>query len=391
MPKFSADYIFPVSSPPVKNGTVVMDENGVITEVSDSQHAEAEIYKGIICPGFVNTHCHLELSYLKGEIPEKTGMNGFIKNLLSKRSGFSDQKIREAIIRGEKEMINNGIVAVGDISNNESSFLQKAKQNLLYHTFIEIFDLDSAYAEEVFTNGTLLENKLGEVFSEKSSKPHSSIVPHAPYTVSEKLLYKIETHALKNNAVLTIHNQESEGENDLFINKTGALAEMMNQMNIPVKATGYNSLRSTLVHLPKGSKILLVHNTYTSAEDIRWAHSYSNCIYWCFCPNANLFIENKLPDFNSFIKENAKITIGTDSLASNKNLSVLEELKTISKYSPDISLEILLLWATRNGAEFLGFEAEKGSIEKGKTPGLNLITGMNGVALTADSTVKKLV
>ena len=134
--------------------------------------------------------------------------------------------------------------------------------------------------------------------------------------------------------------------------------------------------------------ILLVHNTFTNAEDIAFARSYSNTIYWCFCPNANEYIEKQQPDYSLF--KNEKCTIGTDSLASNWSLSILDELKTIANKDSSISLETLIKWATFNGAQFLGF-SKLGSIEKGKQPGLNLMSNLNGMNLIASSSVKRII
>jgi cytosine/adenosine deaminase-related metal-dependent hydrolase len=151
-----------------------------------------------------------------------------------------------------------------------------------------------------------------------------------------------------------------------------------------------NSLRSVLDKLPSDKKLLLVHNTFTSKEDIQWAKSQRPNIFWCTCPNANMFIEGRLPDYSAFIQENCKVTIGTDSLASNWSLSVLDEIKTISKNYPAIPLQTLLKWATMNGAEFLG-RTELGTIEKGKKPGLNLLTNIDDLTIDQRTEVIRLI
>lgn len=418
MRRLSADYIFPIASEPIKNGVITVDNHGTILSVDHpTKDSKTEQYEGIICPGFINTHCHLELSHMRSQIPENLGMAGFIRAIISARTQFSEEQIQDAIAAAEKEMIENGIVAVGDISNNSSSFKQKAKGNLLYHTFIEVFDLNPEKAEESFNKGLALMQKASQISSLKPvvsrvEPSQISIVPHAPYTVSESLLKRINEHALKNNSIISIHNQESEAESELFISQSGAIYETFKAMGINtdvLRKTGENSLKSTLWHLNYASKVLLVHNTYTSRDDIMWAQkemedgkwkmekshishltSHISNLYWCTCPNANLYIENRLPDYNLFIEANATVTIGTDSLASNRSLSVLDELKTISKYYPEIPLQTLLLWATKNGADFLGFDA-LGTVEKGKKPGLNLITGPDGLKITTNSKVSKLL
>lgn len=387
MRKISADYVYPVASQPIKNGVVVVDDEGVILDLlpmANANDEHIERFSGIIFPGFVNTHCHLELSHMRGRISEKKGMTGFISELVQERSKTGHIDIAKAIETAEEEMIRNGIVAVGDISNDASTFALKKKQNLLYHTFVEVFDIFPSRADEVFRRGYEL----------AASAPQSaSVAPHAPYTVSRRLLELIRDYAEKNRTTLTIHNQESEGESEMFISKTGKMVEMFNRIGNDLsyfQATGENSLRSILPSFPTDNKTLLVHNTFTSRDDIEWAGSMNKNLYWCFCPNANLYIEDTLPDFKAFADANVKCTIGTDSLASNWSLSILDELKVISKAAPEIPLETLLTWATKNGAEFLGFD-KLGTIEKGKKPGLVLIEGMEGSRLGEASSARRLL
>ncbi len=396
MRKISADYVFPISSEPIKNGVITIDDNGTILEVNpetkDSRlkTKEIEYFSGIICPGFINTHCHLELSHMRAHIAENLEMTGFIKEIITKRDHFSHEEIEQKIAEAEAEMIKNGIVAVGDISNNNSTFKQKAKGNLAYHTFIEVFDFNPDKAKEVFERALELKQQSA------ICNLQSSIIPHAPYSVSDKLFELISSEAIKNNSLISIHNQESAAENELFISRSGPMFDAFSKMGIDMSnlsKKGLNSLKTILPKLPKTQKTLLVHNTYTSEEDIDFAIDSRlkiKDLYWCTCPNANLYIENKLPNYNYFINKNALITIGTDSLASNHSLSVLDELKTISKHFPEIPLQTLLLWATKNGAEFLGFK-QLGTIEKGKKPGLNLLKNVEELKITSKTEVVKLI
>ncbi len=396
-----ADYIFPISSPPVKNGCVVVDRSGIIVEVLDKaaqkdlpEDIPVEGYNGIICPGFVNAHCHLELSHLKGKIEKEKGLPNFIKEIVPKRKA-SHEVTSEAITKAEDEMIANGIVAVGDICNTPDTIQQKKDGRLKYYNFIEVFDLNANRADEAFEKGKALYSEF------KKAGLKSSIAPHAPYTVSSKLLKHIYSHAYADDSVICIHNQETESENEMFRQKAGELIETLSSFGDAYsnwQKTGFNSLASSLVHLPKCNPILLVHNTYSKKEDINWAQLYSMMTWWCFCPKANLYIENRLPDFHLFIDQSCKMVVGTDSLASNDSLSILEELKTICiNLKPQTSdlehLNMLLTWATLNGARLLGFHKELGSIEKGKKPGINLITHIHKepLGLTEFSKVEKLL
>ncbi|HTK21183.1 MAG TPA: amidohydrolase family protein, partial [Mucilaginibacter sp.] len=113
-------------------------------------------------------------------------------------------------------------------------------------------------------------------------------------------------------------------------------------------------------------------------------------VHFCFCPGANLYIESRLPKIDLFVDQGFNITLGTDSLASNTKLSILHEMHLIQEKFPAIGLQKLIEWGTVNGARYLGIADEKGTLEAGKTPGLNLISGLDGLKITADSKVKRL-
>ncbi|MDQ3190025.1 MAG: amidohydrolase family protein [Bacteroidota bacterium] len=400
MRKFSADFILPVSSPPIKNGVVVTHDDGAIIDVLspdkiDNSNSDIEIHKGIICPGFINTHCHLELSHLKNKITQGSGLPNFVQELQQKRE-VDQIEIQASMQLAEDEMIKEGIVAVGDISNTNHSFELKSKSSIHYHTFIEVFGFDPQRADQVFEQALHLKEEYQTCKNQnKKFLKSASVVPHAPYSVSEKLFKRVGDNCYLENGLLSMHNQESPDENLFFLNGKGSIREMLEKFKIDLslwKPSGFNSLPSVLVHLPVCNKILLVHNTMSSSEDIKWANDYSKMLWWCLCPKANMYIEGKLPKVDVLRKAGARLTIGTDSLASNNSLSVLDELKTISKAFPHIPLEELLKWATLNGAEFLEFKA-LGSIEKEKNPGLNLIQNLDleKFVLTEKATVKRLI
>jgi cytosine/adenosine deaminase-related metal-dependent hydrolase len=203
-----------------------------------------------------------------------------------------------------------------------------------------------------------------------------SCVPHAPYSVSDKLFAMINKQNEGAVHTVSIHNQEMDAENMLFLNKSGALPEFYAGFNISLGefiSTGRTSVYYAMQHMDPSHKTLFVHNILTTSDEIRDAHAWNDKVYWATNPNANLYIENRLPDYRGFIQNNARMTIGTDSLASNWQLSILDEMKTIARYKSYVPFEMLLQWATLNGAEALGFQDTLGSLETGKKPGLNLL------------------
>lgn len=392
MKSFKADYVVPINADPIKNGIVTVDGEGRIIAVTDMEnhvthnYPVPETHSGIICPGFINTHCHLELSHLKGKVEQHTGLVEFIKSILKVR-GADNMAVTEAAEKAEHDMIENGIVAVGDISNNGITIPVKAKRKLYYHTFVEILGFLPQHAEEIFEKGMDLLQEF---------KPHpSSITAHASYSTSKELFRLIKKYCdsgVQN--LLSIHNQECEDENKFFRYKLGKFNDLYEYFGTDTshfKPQARNSLQSILPLLTSRQDILLVHNTCTNLKDIYFLKRFDKKVNWCFCPNANLYIENHLPKINLFIDQGFNITLGTDSLASNTKLCILHEMKTIQEKYPSIDTEKLLAWGTLNGAKFLGIDAEKGSLEPGKKPGLNLISDVDGMKLTPESRVKKLV
>ncbi|MBB5396396.1 amidohydrolase family protein [Mucilaginibacter sp. AK015] len=390
MKSFKADYVYPICADPIKNGIITVDDNGKILSVTDEKAPQAsdtpiEQVSGIIVPGFINTHCHTELSHMKDVIAAGGGLISFIKDILSSRAAETAD-ILDAAQAADQEMYDNGIVAVGDISNNSLTASIKAKSKLYYHTFIEILGFLPESADSLF-------EKALETAEEFRPLP-TSITAHAPYSVSKELFKLIKKHCDTGTNLLSIHNQECEDENKFYRYKLGGFIDLYKHMGIDIgyfRPQARNSLQSIIPLLTNRQKILMVHNTCTNLKDIYFIKRFDRKITWCFCPNANLYIEKRLPKIELFVNQGFNITLGTDSLASNSKLCILSEMQTLQQHFPSLSIDTLLEWATINGARFLGIDDEKGTLEAGKTPGLNLITGMNGLKLTPDSKVKKLV
>jgi len=388
MRKFRADYVFPVNADPIKNGIVTVDDHGKILALEDglsSTDKNVENLKGIICPGFINTHCHVELSHLKNKIEPGGGLINFIKSLQSQRNS-DPEAVLAAAIAADQEMFDNGIVAVGDIANSADAIPVKRKSKLYYHTFIEVFGFIPDRAQTVYDNALVLREQYKQM--------PCSVTPHAPYSVSKELFKLIYRLCEKQPNLISIHNQETEEENKFYRYKTGDFLDLYNFFNIDIsffKPQARNSVQTTIPLLTNKQNILLVHNTFTNLKDIYFVRRFDRKINWCFCPNANLYIEGRLPKIDLFMDRGFNITLGTDSLASNHKLCLLSEMAVIQKHFPDISLQQLLKWGTLNGAKVLGISDEKGSIEVGKTPGLNLLTGLDGFTITEETKVKRLV
>ena len=395
--KIAAHYILTGTGDILKNGIISLTEDGVIAGLTTNQglieeESCLEFYSGVLVPGFINAHCHLELSHLKGVFPEKSGLPHFLKNVINHRN-VDEKLILTEASKGDLQLWKNGIVAVGDISNNSSTFDLKSKSKIKYHTFIEALGFLPARAENAYSwaEQCLIDaRRLGLT---------ASIVPHAPYSVSKALFELIAKLAIEEDSILSIHNQESQEEDNLYQSGNGKIANhLINNLLLDISffiPTGKKAIESIVSWLPSRNNLILVHNIFTEESDIQIITEKREIsrTFFALCPNSNLYIENRFPDIQLFRQKKLKLCFGTDSLSSNRNLSVLDEMKTTQKFYPDISLNELITWATKNGAEALGMDAWAGSFEIGKKPGLNVLSGLdiNNLLLLPHSRVERLI
>jgi len=357
-------------------GSVIeTDEKGIIIAIHNNEQPGTIHYDGVLAPGFVNTHCHLELSHMKGAIPEHTGLISFLQRVMMQRNGFTEEQKQTARHTAFADMLTNGIVAVGDIANTTDTVDLRNQYTIHFHTFVESIGFTEtpqkqfAYAQQVY-----------DIFAgqqQGSKYIRQSIVPHAPYSVSHVLFGLIDKHDKE--SLISIHNQESLAEDAYYLLKEGGVQTLLHSLGIDdgfFVPSGKSSLQTYLEWLSPGHPFIFVHNTYSSKTDIEIAQTLLKDVYWCLCPNANLYIENTLPDIGMFLSQHANICIGTDSLSSNHRLCILSELYTIRQHYPHIAWETLLQWGTYNGACALKMQDAVGSFTIGLQPGILQLTGL---------------
>lgn len=396
--KFKADQLFDGYHFREANNVLITSEEGTFEAIVPLELAGdgVQILQGILTPGFINCHCHLELSHLKNIISPHTGLIDFLCTVVTKRDAeappetlpkgktLKDPKHfkAEAIINAEKEMYENGVVAAGDIGNTADTALVKSKSKIRWQNFVEVISFTDEKAHENFKHYKSVAEELQ--LKTQNSKHRTVLVPHAPYSISPKTFELI--NAATKNKIISIHNQEHPAEDELYKTGGGDFLKLFKIFGInksPFSVTGLSSIRSYLPYFNNGQTIFLIHNTYMAEDDIVWANEYAAAnglkLVYCICINANLYIENKTPPVELFIKHNCAIVLGTDSYSSNWQLSIAKEMQALlSMVGKDtnhgiLSKEIILQMATSNGAKALQWNDELGSFEKGKKPGVVLL------------------
>jgi aminodeoxyfutalosine deaminase len=375
--KFRANQLFNGYTLLKDKQVLITKPSGIIEAIVAAKDAGDDIEEldGILTPGLINCHCHLELSHLKNVIPPHTGLIEFLCSVVTKR-GFAAEMIQQEIEKAESEMYSNGIIAVGDICNTTDAVRTKSLSKMRWQSLIEVLSFTDVKAVE---NMAHYKSVLDTHLTELAFPNRSVLTPHASYSVSPKT-FELLNEATPNQ-IISIHNQEHPAEDQLYKTGGGGLLKLFKIFGVdksPFPVTGKSSLQSYLPHFRNGQTIFLIHNTYMPPQDIAFANQYAKqnglTLVYCFCPNANLYIENKLPVIENFIGSNCQIVLGTDSYSSNWQLSMAKEIQTMHRHFAALPLETILQWATINGAKALQWDNELGSFEKGKQPGVTLLS-----------------
>ena len=325
--------------------------------------AGVEFYSGILCRGFVNAHCHSELSYLRGCIEPNGGYAAFAASMAAVRNNYTQSSRREAWAAADNYMWEQGIDVVADIVNDSSSFECKGDSRICYRSFAEVFGLKKSNIEQCRALVAM---------------PDTTLTPHSVYSIQQADFQDV---CNSSPSVLTIHFKESEAEEQLFEGR-GSLAEWYKVAGFECDFLSYGSPAKRLVaSVPANQSVMLVHNSDVTQQDIDIIMSHFTApVYWVLCPRSNRYISGVITDVVHLLDKNGlNICIGTDSLASNSSLSIIEELKCFA----DMPLEKLLTWAVYNGASALGIESK----------GLINIVGadLDKMLLTAQTRVKRVL
>jgi cytosine/adenosine deaminase-related metal-dependent hydrolase len=271
---------------------VSVSDAGEIVDISTPEHldreAGVEFFAGIIVPGFFNAHCHLELSHLRGTIPEGGGFEAFVRGMKAAPRGGGEK----AAALWDARMWAEGVSAVADICNGDSTDEIKRRSSIRYHSFREIFGAGATVPEGV-----------------------ENLTPHSLYSLDGKTFRQIVE---RSTGLLSIHFMESDYE---VADPAERLVELV----------------------PADRPVMLVHNCLTTQCEIDIIMSHFTApVTWVVCPASNRYISRLVPPIELLRRNGLRIAVGTDSLASNETLSVVRELSLIE----GVPLAELFGWAS---------------------------------------------
>ena len=365
----SADYVL-LPEGLVEGAILKIDDQGSIAGVYSQEHAEkypARHYNGLLCPGFINAHTHIELSALRNLVPEGAGMARFGRAVVEQRKELGFMERKNAQLEAVQEAWREGVVGWGDVANTDEAIsAKKLFHGQASHTFVEVLSADANKADAAYQQGEEL------LLHHRSRKLNASLAPHAVYSVSRELFNYL--YAVPEKAPLSIHFLESNDELELFERGSGPLADLLQRWELPLPSPD-ETLWDRLMP-PEGQqpKCLFVHLTEAVLTDLQAIGKLFDAWY-CLCPRSNWQIHRALPELNLFTAHPQRLLFGTDSRASAPDLNVLNEYLYLYSRGEYEDFVGFLQAVTRNAADFFGWEAY-GRLSSGKQPGIVLIEGL---------------
>ena len=393
MKRYAARYVYTLQGgriTPMENAFVETEDDGTVVRTGRCEEGDPDILPGAICPGFVNAHCHVELSYMKGLFRKGTGMTGFIDQINALRDTSPLEKKKEDIRYWMDRMYHRGVVAMADISNCDDSFENKASSPMYTRTFLEVFGTEEKDCEAVISSVLALKRK-GEEWGLDCAP-----TPHACYTMSPSLVTRSSEEGLRS-GFLSFHSEETPEEEDMIRFGKGPMWDNRRAAGMSTPpVTGGSSLEYFISRLEKihpapfGENILLVHEVCMDKEGMDLVKEKLPGAYIALCPLSNIFIHNALAPVPLMVECGMRLTVGTDSLSSNDDLDMISEIRCLQGHF-SLPLGQILLWACSNGAAFLGKDSSLGSIEKGKRPGIVYIEGVGPDGLLEEGCTSTLL
>lgn len=364
----TASWVLPVTAPPLRGGRVAVEGGRVawIGRRGDPGEPEGrlrDLGPGVLLPGLVNAHCHLELSHLAGLRPGDGGFVPWVESVVASRGRFADEDVRSATASAIRFLEERGTVAVGDVANALGHLDLLAASRLSAVVFLELLAWDPAKAKSVLS---WAEGRLAAVAPTLRPGLEVRLAAHAPHSVSPALFGLL----VGRGGPAALHLAESPDETAFLAGGGGAWPAFLERRGLGQVAFASPGLspvryadRLGVLH----EHLVAAHGVQVDAVDReilarRGAHVV-------LCPRSNRHLGVGAADVPALLASGVRLALGTDSLASAETLDVLDDAVLLHRQLPRIDAAVLVRMATLGGAEALGFD-DLGAIAPGKRAAL---------------------
>jgi cytosine/adenosine deaminase-related metal-dependent hydrolase len=370
-----ARHVLPIAADAIENGWVRI-ERGRIAGVGRGRPSGPvhDLGDAIILPGLVNAHTHLEFSDLDRPLPGGGGLPAWIERVVAMRrsraaAGADDTaRLQAAVASGLEESAAAGVTAIGEIATASHPLAGHAGP--LVRVFRETLGL---LPVAMAAAGSALMRDLKRMHSEGTC---TGISPHAPYSVAESLGRQVVGEAVRRRLPVMMHLAESRDEAELLATGGGAFRTLLEQLGAwqPETPPRLLSVADWITLLAKAPRGAVVHGTFLPEDQAALSRLARHRDRLCLvvCPRTTLALSGRLPPVEAFLAAGIRVAIGTDSRASNPDLSVLAECRTLVE-GGGVSPREALSMATRQGAWALAFERRCGILAPGRSADLAIL------------------
>jgi aminodeoxyfutalosine deaminase len=375
--RYRAGWVVPISSPPIRDAWFAVDHGRVVAVgrgAPERAASDVDLGRVAVMPGLVNAHTHLELSHLRSRIPPASDFVMWIRGVIAaSRQGRSEGNVAE-VLAGVREAVDEavraGTAVVGDISNTLVTFGALVESPLAAVVFYELIRFDAANSESMVERASREIDALAATPSVRVT-----LAAHAPYSVAPRLFREIRQAVARDPAaVCSVHVSESAAEVE-FIRTGGgpwrALLEEIGSWDPAWVAPGGSPVQFLEEHGFLDDRVLAVHGVQMTRDDL--ARLAARGVTLVTCPRSNIHTGAGVPPIAEFYASGVRVAVGTDSLASAPDLNVFAELAAMRRLAAGVPAARLLDSATRQGARALGFDADYGTIEPGKSARLIVV------------------
>lgn len=373
----NARFVFPIDRPPIRDGWITVSDGRIDTIGNRPVGERHELGNVAILPAFVNAHTHLEFSNLDQPLG-RSGMRftDWIREVVRWRREASDRNSGidwryDAIRCGIAESLRCGTAMFGEIATlprSEGDGRYDAMQGVC---FLELLGLADERHDE------LLAAAKTHLATSRSGGAALSLglSPHAPYTVSQRLVESVASLAARDRVPVAMHLAETQEELELLRSGSGPFQELLAELGawhanvIPQGSTPLDYLKI----LAKAHRSLIVHGNYLTREEIEFAGQQRDRMSVIYCPRTHAYFDHERYPLHQMIRCGVNVALGTDSRASNPDLNMLNEFRFAAQQHEDIPLATILRLATINGALALGVERSHGTLAPEKRADLVVI------------------
>lgn len=365
-----ARYLFPVDRPPIRDGCITIAD-GILVSIGNKPNSEPRDLGDVaILPALINAHTHLEFSGLDEPLGERgMAFTDWIREVLRWRRSEMEHEEEcdfrsEAIRRGIKESIVGGSTVLGEISTLPWEGSTQHYDGMHGVTFLELIGLANDRHDELMAaaNASIKASQ----HSTPSARPGLS--PHAPYTVSPRLVESIAALSKQTRVPVAMHLAETREELELLRSGTGPFKELLEELGgwqddvIQANSTPLDYLRQ----LAEAERSLVVHGNYLSNEEVDFLGQHQHRMSAIYCPRTHAYFEHEPYPLGEMLERDVNVALGTDSRASNPDLSLLNEMRFVAERHTDVSPEAILRLVTENAAKALGVQKRLGTLTPGK-------------------------